>query len=223
MRTLAACALAAALAACGPRLDRPFRLGVVLPLGPRAAEAAARLGLDLTDAPPPGAALEPAEENGAVASAARLRFLWSRGAAEGRAGVYFVLPPAPAGRELTDYPEEWQALARSAREAGLLRPVIEGGAAEPIETPDGLSAAAWRFAGRRYAVYVNAAPAAVALPDAALADARALLEPRSDPRESLTPCGAGLCLRPGGVLWLEGRLGAASPPVPEPAPAEEAP
>lgn len=205
MRALALAALLAG--ACAPEPAR-FRVGAVLPVTPRAGAALAGLGWELAETAPAGAVLESAAgPDGATLPAARLRFLWARAAAEGRPGVFFVLPPVPAGRELVDYPEEWQAIARSAREIEALRPVLESGPGTPVPAAPGLTARAWNAGGRRYALFVNAGAAPAPVPDAELDGARALFAPRADPRQDLTACEGGSCLGAGGVLWLEGRLG----------------
>jgi hypothetical protein len=115
---------------------------------------------------------------------------------------------------LLDYPEEWQAVARVARELVLMRPVLEEGEAAPLPfpAPGGLESRAWRFAGRRYVLLVNPSAGPVPLEPGLLEPWRALFAVRSDPRQDLAACGSALCLPPGGVLWLEGRRGASGTP-----------
>jgi hypothetical protein len=196
--------LAAALAAaCSPEPRRTFSVGLVGPVAPRVAAEALRLGLAVSEGKPGGAVVEPA------ADWATLRFRAARGAASGADGVYFRLPNAPEGRDLLDYPEEWQAVVRAARELSAMRAVLERGMTvpPPFPVPGGLEARAWTYGGRRYVLLVNPSGAGAPLDAGALAPWRALFEVRSDPRQALKRCGSGLCLPAGAALWLEGRLG----------------
>lgn len=205
-RVLAAClALSCALPA-----RAGFTAGVLEPVTAGVAAEARRLGLESAAAAPAGAAEEsaiaaPAEKGGAerVADFARLRFLAWRAAARGASGVWFKLPAVdPAA-----YPEEWQALARVARELAAARPVLDEGApaSAPFAVPAGVLARSWTRGGRRYALLVNDGAGPAALDAGALAEWRALFAARSDPRLVLPACGEASCLPPGGVLWLEGR------------------
>lgn len=134
----------------------------------------------------------------------RLRFLAARAAAAGAPGVTFRLP-APSPLEAHDYPEEWQAMRRLAREAAQWHDVARGAPAAPPFAAPGLLARAWSRHGRRYALLVNDTAAPLPLDPALLAPWRALFEVRADAREALRPCPAGLCLEPGRALWLESR------------------
>lgn len=214
-RLLAAVLLAAG--ACAPEKAREFELGLIGPVGAGVARAARASGLSIREAAPEGADAAPAavvlsssswrtEER--LADWAALRQLVARAVVRGRRGVFFVLPATPAGKELTHYPEEWQALERVARETSALRPIIESGvpADEPFPLPEGVEGRAWRFRGRLYLLLVNDSRAAAPLPVDALKPWRALYEVRADAREVLSPCPAGRCLPAGRALWLEGRL-----------------
>lgn len=206
--------LAAALAAaCSAEPRRPFPVGLLGPVSSRVAAEAGRLGLDVSDTPAADAAIETAalaDVNGsgaAIADWTTLRFAAARAAANGAAGVYFRLPAMPDGRDLLDYPEEWQAVVRAAREPAAMRPVLEEGKAAPppFEVPDGLTARAWTRLGRGYLLLVNSSGADAALDGEDLVPWRALFEVRSDARELLRPCGEKLCIPPGKALWLEAR------------------
>lgn len=219
MRRLLAALLPLALAAACSRRPpaRTFELGLRAPVGPGVAAAARAEGLTIRDSAPDGfdelhagVALAgpagPAAER--LADWAMLRLLVARAAVRGRAGVLFTLPRTTDARELTDFPEEWQALARVAREAAALRPILESGvdAPDPFPVPDGVEARAWRFDGRLYVLLVNDSGAGAPLPADALRPWRALFEVRADARELLVPCEDAACLPPGRALWLEGRL-----------------
>lgn len=212
MKTLLAAALL--LAACAPEAERSFEVGVIGPAGPRVAAAARAEGMVVADAVPERADLHhagvpiPASSDERLADWSRLRLLVSLAEVNGRAGAFFTLPKAAPGRELTDYPEEWQALARVARETDALRPILESGleAPAPFPTPEGVAVRAWRFRGRLYVLLVNEGPRPAPLAVEALKPWRALFEARADARELLVPCGAGLCLPGERALWLEGRL-----------------
>ncbi len=199
--------LTALCAACGPRPSRTFTLGLLAPVGPRDAESAGRLGLTVVDRAPSGAAMESAAAGEKIADWNRLRFLAALAAAEGKTGIFFLLPVPPAGRALVDYPEEWQALARVARELRAVRPILEQGVETlpAVPLPPGVEGRAWDFLGRPYLLLVNASDAPVPVDAAPLARFRALFEVRADARELLVPCAGELCLAPGRVLWLEGR------------------
>lgn len=212
MRTFLAAALL--LAACAPEPQRAFELGLIGPAGPGVEAAARAEGLVVVAAVPERADLHhagvplPASSEERMADWSRLRLLVSLAAVRGRAGVFFTLPKAAPGRELTNYPEEWQALARVARETAALRPILESGleAPAPFPTPEGVAVRAWRYRGRLYLLLVNEAarPAPLAVDD--LKPWRALFEARADARELLVPCGSGRCLPGERAIWLEGRL-----------------
>ncbi len=183
-----------------------FVVGLLEPVTPRVAARAASLGLASAAVAPRGADGESAGEI-RVDDWTRLRFLTARALARSREGVFFRLPGSPAGRDILDYPEEWQALSRVARELRAVRPVLDEGApaAAPFSVP-GVEARAWSRSGRLYVLLVNVSGGPVPLDGAALSSWRALFEARSAPAENLLPCAAGLCLPAEGVLWLEGRL-----------------
>ncbi|MDX6769394.1 MAG: hypothetical protein SF051_07665 [Elusimicrobiota bacterium] len=205
-------ALLLALAACSPEPRRAFRVGLLGPLEAKGLAEAARLGLVVALEAPAGAAVEPAADaDGRTKPASALFFAATRAAVRGSVGVYFVPPPFPATYGWTDYPEEWQAMARTARRLAALRPVIEAGAdaPAPFAAAPGLEVRAWRLRGRRYAALVNDTASPLPVDAAALAPWRALFEPRADAREALSACAGGLCLPPGRALWLEGRPGGA--------------
>lgn len=191
----------AALAACGA-VERPFPVGLVGPVSSSLAAEAARLGLIVVDSAPSGSAV-----SGVVTSRDGLRLAAARAAVAGASG-FFVRPGSPEGRDLLDYPEEWQAPSRVLRELSALRPVLEGGAlvALPFPVPAGLEARAWRFGGRVYVVLANPTAGAVRLDAERLAGWRALFSERADAARALGvevgPCQLG----PGRALWLEGRL-----------------
>jgi len=205
---------AAVLAACRAEPSRPFPIGLLQPLSPRVAAEAARLGLDVAAAVPEGAASafagapSPRVGDEVAADWNVLRLLAAGAAADGARGFYFRLPPAPAGRDHIDFPEELQAPVRALRELQALRPVLERGAdaAAPFAAPAGVRTRAWRFRGREYLVLVNASSVDAAFEGEVFEGRRALFEARSDARRVLTPCGARFCLTAGRALWLEGRL-----------------
>lgn len=207
MRTIVTAVLMALAAACAPERSREFELGLIGPVGPGVAAAARAAGMTIREAAPVGAVTRGAGAE-RMADWSELRLHVARAAIEGRTGVFFILPKTADGRELTAYPEEWQALARVAREAAAIRPMLESGleAAVPFPVPEGVQARAWRYQGRLYALLVNDSGAeAVVSPDA-FRPWRALFEVRADARDLLVPCAAGRCLPAGRVLWLEGRL-----------------
>lgn len=202
------------VAACAPEPERAFDLGLIGPVGPGLEAAARAEGLVIAEAAPERADLHhagvpvPTSSEERLADWSRLRLLVSLAAVRGREGVFFTLPKAAPGEELTNYPEEWQALARVARETAALRPILEAGleTPAPFPTPEGLAVRAWRYRGRLYLLLVNESgrPAPLAVDE--LKPWRALFEARADARELLVPCGAGRCLPGERALWLEGRL-----------------
>jgi|CXWL01.1.fsa_nt_gi hypothetical protein len=202
-------------AACSSKTGRAFPIGILGPVSPHAAAEAVRLGLVVAQSPPAGAAVVAAAVPGAsggsleiMADWETLRFLAARAAARGAAGVFFRLPASPEGRDLLDYPEEWQALSRVAREMTAMQPLLEEGSivATPFAAAQGLEARAWVYRGRRYGLLVNSSSMDVAFDADAIAPWRVLFEVRADARELLVPCGVKFCLPPGRALWLEGRL-----------------
>ncbi len=207
MRTIVAAALLALAVACAPERSREFELGLIGPVGPGVASAARAAGMTIREAAPEGADTRSAGAE-RMADWSELRLRVAQAAIEGRTGVFFTLPKTADGRELTAYPEEWQALARVARETAALRLILESGAeaAVPFSVPQGVSARAWRFQGRLYVLLVNGAVLSGPMPQESLRPWRALFEVRADARDLLIPCGGGRCLSAGRVLWLEGRL-----------------
>ena len=207
MRTIVAAALLALAVACAPERSREFELGLSGPVGPGGASAARAAGMTIREAAPEGADTRSAGAE-RMADWSELRLRVAQAAIEGRTGVFFTLPKTADGRELTAYPEEWQALARVARETAALRLILESGAeaAVPFSVPQGVSARAWRFQGRLYVLLVNGAVLSGPMPQESLRPWRALFEVRADARDLLIPCGGGRCLSAGRVLWLEGRL-----------------
>lgn len=193
--------LSSAAAAAG------FNAGVLDPAAPHAAEVQ-RLGFEAAAEAPAGAAVESAGKE-RMADHAKLRFLLWRAVAQGASGIWFQLP----GGNLLGYPEEWQALARLARELRAARPIIDGGAAgpTPFPAPPGVFVRSWTRYGRRYVLLVNASAAPAPLPADLLEPWRAMFAVRADARQLLPTCGRALCLPPEGVLWLEGRLGSGVP------------
>lgn len=217
MRRLLFAGLLALATACAPEKAREFELGLIGPVGPGVASAARAASLTIRESAPegadaasaavalPGSAWRSAER---LADWSTLRQIVARAAVRERAGVFFILPASAVGKELTDFPEEWQALDRVGRETAALRPMLESGveADVPFPIPDGVEARAWRFRGRLYLLLVNDAAEAAPLPLDALKPWRALFEVRADARDLLVPCAAGRCLPAGRALWLEGRL-----------------
>lgn len=216
MRRILAAALLAG-AACAPEKSRDFELGLLGPVGPGVEAAARAAGMSIRETPPNGAdalsagvpiagASGRSEER--LADWSRLRLLVAGAAVRGRTGVFFTLPLAKDGRELTAYPEEWQALARVARETSAMRPILEGGieTAAPFGVPAGVETRAWRFQGRPYVLLVNDTELPVPIDPESLKPWRALFEVRADARDLLPACGTGRCLPAGRVIWLEGRL-----------------
>lgn len=201
-------ALLALTSACAPEASREFELGLLGPVGPGVAAAARAEGMTVRDSAPKNADKHDAGVGGRMADWSRLRLCVGQAAVRGRTGVLFKLPGG-AGGEASDYPEEWQALARVARETAALRPILRFGveADLPFSVPVGVAARAWRHQGRLYVLLVNATSRPLPIPALSLAPWRALFEVRADPRELLAPCGGGLCLPADRVLWLEGRFG----------------
>ena len=206
-------ALLAAAAACSPEPRRAFPVGFLEPVSLRVAEESRRQGLELAAQAPAGAAVVSSavalKGDGEVAEDwGKLRFLTARAVAGGAGGVFFRLPSAPAGRDLLEYVEEWQAIDRVARELIVMRPILQGGdsAPAPFAVPVGMESRSWTYQGRRYALLVNASGTSLPLEERILAPWRALFAVRSDPRQVLSSCGKDLCLPAEGVLWLEGRL-----------------
>ena len=203
-----------AAAACSPEPRRAFPVGFLEPVSPRVAAQAKRSGLATAEQAPTGAAVVSAAlpVNGGsgevTADRSRLRFLTARAVAAGSAGVFFTLPRTPAGHDLLEFTEEWQAVDRVSRELLSMRPMLEGGAPAPapFAVPAGVELRSWLFRGRRYVLLVNPSGGPLPLDEASLGPWRALFAVRSDARELLPPCGMGHCLPPEGVLWLEGRL-----------------
>lgn len=202
---------AALLAACSPEPRRAFPVGFKGQVSPRVAAEAARLGLTVADQPPSGAAIEAAAVPGGApemtADWETLRFLAGRAAVKGAGGIFFRLTSAPQGRELLDYPEEWQAPVRALRELQAMRPVLEGGrqATVPFLVPPGIETRAWSYQNRQYVLLVNSSSVAVHIDAEELARWRVLFEVRSDARHVLSLCGSHRCLPGQSVLWLEGR------------------
>ncbi len=217
MRRALAAALLALAAACAPEKARDFELGLLAPVGPQVEAAALAAGMTVRAELPADSDFHSAGVSFTGASGrteerladwAQLRLLVARAAVRGRTGVFFSLPPSADGRELTGYPEEWQALLRVAREAAAMRPVLESGvsAAVPFSVPEGVEARAWRFQGRLYVLLVNDTALAAAVSEGDLKPWRALFEARADARNLLVACAQGRCLPAQRVLWLEGRL-----------------
>lgn len=203
--------------ACAPEKAREFEIGLIGPVSPGVAADARLLGMSVREAPSEGAAAHGAgvaftgpsgraEER--MADWSHLRLLVGSAAVAGQTGVFFVLPKTPEGRDLTSYPEEWQALARVARETAAIRPILEAGIETdmPFSVPGGVAYKAWRYQGRLYLLLVNRGSQAAAVSGDNLKSWRALFEVRADPRDLLVPCNEGLCLPAERVLWLEGRL-----------------
>lgn len=215
MKRLLAAALLAA-AACAPEKSREFEIGLIGPVGPGAGAAARAAGLSIREAAPEGAQTHhagvsivgPSRGRERMADWFQLRLLIARAVVGGATGVFFTLPETDDGREASSYPEEWQALARAAREAAAMRPVLESGleAAVPFEVPDGVKSRAWRFRGRLYVLLVNDAKIEALIETEPLRPWRALFEVRADARDLLVACEGGRCLPARRVLWLEGRL-----------------
>lgn len=219
MRRAAAAVLLALASACAPEKARDFEFGLLGPVGPGLAAAAREAGLSIRESAPEGAdehsaAVSFKGPSGAVeermADWSRLRLLVARAFVRDRTGVFFTLPRSPDGREAHSYPEEWQALARVARETSALRTIIEAGveAAPPLAVPEGIEARAWRYQGRLYVLLVNDGAKPIPMPQESLQAWRALFEVRADAREFLVPCGGKgrSCLPSERALWLEGRL-----------------
>lgn len=217
MRPAIAAALLALAAACSPGKSRDFELGLLAPVGPGVESAARAAGMAVRAAAPEGADArsaglafmgDPGRTEERMAEWSHLRLLVASAAVRGRAGVFFTLPKSSDGRELTAYPEEWQALARVARETAMVRPILESGreAPVPFAVPEGVSARAWRFQGRLYVLLVNDGSRPVPISEESLKPWRALFEVRADARNLLAACGDKRCLSAERVMWLEGRL-----------------
>ena len=201
--------LAAMLAACSPEPRRAFPIGLQGPVSPRVSAEATRLGLVVAEPTPEGAVVEAAAAVSGVAADWRtLRLLSARAAVNGSGGFFFQLPSMSAGRDILDFPEEWQAPARVLRELQAVRPVLEDGLDTPLPfiVPTGAAARAWVFRRRVYVLLVNPSVVDAPFDPDALRTWRALFEVQSDARQVLSPCGAKRCLAPGAALWLEGRL-----------------
>ncbi|MFI5361860.1 MAG: hypothetical protein ACHQ49_07815 [Elusimicrobiota bacterium] len=201
-----------AAAACSPRPPRPFPVGFLAPVSPRVAAEARRLGLEITPQAPQGAevvaAARKVKDGEVMQDWARLRCEAAGAAARGASGLFFRLPSAPAGHDLLEYVEEWQALGRVLREILLMRPILQRGETipAPFAASSGVDRRAWSYEGRSYALLVNSSGAPVPLRENELLPWRALFFVRADAREALAACGREFCLPPEGVLWLEGRV-----------------
>lgn len=219
MMRVAAAVLLALACACAPEKARDFELGLLGPVGPGLAAAAREAGLSIRESVPAGAdehsaAVSFKGPSGAVeermADWSHLRLLVARAVVRERTGVFFTLPKSPDGRGAHSYPEEWQALARVARETAALRPIIESGVEDtpPLAVPEGIEARAWRYQGRLYVLLVNDGADPILMPQESLQAWRALFEVRADARELLVPCDSQgrRCLPPERALWLEGRI-----------------
>lgn len=207
MRRFLAAALLALSAACAPEKSREFELGLIGPVGPGVAAAARAAGMAIREAAPEGTDTRSAGAE-RMADWSGLRLQVAQAVIEGRTGVYFTLPKTAEGREATSYPEEWQALARVARETIAVRPILESGLVVPVPfpVPEGVESRAWRFQGRLYVLLVSGASSSGPMSDESLKAWRALFEVRADARDLLVSCGGGRCLPPERVLWLEGRI-----------------
>lgn len=206
----AALLLAAAAFAAEP--GAVFPVGLLGPVSPRISVESARLGLEVADVVPEGAvtvsAASPSATGGEIAADwSALRRAGALAAADGARGFFLRLPSAPAGRDLLDFPEEWQSPSRALRELQAMRPVLEhgAGAAVPFNAPAGVRARAWRHRGRLYVVLVNASEAEAPFEGGEFESFRALFEPRADARQAMRVCGVRFCLPAGRALWLEGR------------------
>lgn len=217
MKRILAAAFLALASACAPEKPRNFEVGLLSPVGDGVASAARAAGMSVREAAPEGADTRSAAASFAGASGkaeermsdwSHLRLLVARAAVHGRTGIFFTLPKPSDGRELTAFPEEWQALAHVARETAAMRPILERGieADVPFAVPQGVAARAWRFHGRLYVLLVNESALAAPMPQENLIPWRALFEVRADARDILSACGDGLCLPAGRALWLEGRF-----------------
>lgn len=207
MRRFLAAALLTLWAACAPEKSRDFEVGLIGPVGPGVAAAARAAGLAIREASPTGADTRSAGVE-RLADWSELRLRVAQAAVEGRTGVYFTLPKSAEGLEVSSYPEEWQALARVARETAAMRPILEAGveAAPPLLVPDVVRARAWRYQGRLYVLLVNGSANAAPIDVESLKPWRALFEARADARGLLVPCRGAMCLPGGRAVWLEGRL-----------------
>jgi hypothetical protein len=205
-------ALIVAGGACSREPHRAFRVGLLDPVSPRLAAEARRIGLEIAAQAPAGAAVVsaavPLKKGEFTGDWARLRFLTAQAVAAGSSGVFLRLARTPAGQDLLDYPEEWQAVARVSRELLSMQAILQSGApvSVPFAVPTGLESRAWASRGRRYVLLVNNSDQPQPLEYGSLAPWRSLFSVRSDARQILRDCGADHCLAPGGVLWLEGRL-----------------
>lgn len=86
-----------------------------------------------------------------------IRFMSYLSVLHGARGIFFYRLTKPGPSTLFEYPEEYQAVARVARELRALQPVFEGGKPVPLPfglTP-GLEARAWRYRMRDYVLVLN--------------------------------------------------------------------
>ncbi|MEK7389807.1 MAG: hypothetical protein AAB036_08910 [Elusimicrobiota bacterium] len=205
MRRCLSAALLAVSVACACETALGFELGLLTPV-PAGMESAARTaGVSLHAAVPEGADTQLLGA-GSLDSWAHLRFLVARAAVKGRKGLVLAFPPG--SKDLSVYPEEWQALARVAREIAVMRPIMEAGVETPVPfaVPAGASARAWLYKRRLYVLMVNESSRAVPIAEETVRPWRALFEVRTDARDLLIPCAISRCLGAQQVLWLEGRL-----------------
>lgn len=145
---------------------------------------------------------------GRFPEAEEIRFMTYLSVMHGAEGIFFFRLRHPDGRLLTDEPELWNRVAKTARELAALAPVWVGGKPAPLpfpSDPDGPEARCWSYGGRRYVVLANRSaevPAAVAA--SVLGGTwRALFEDRRDPSDSLINKGGGWFLKPHQILVLE--------------------
>lgn len=129
----------------------------------------------------------------------------------GAKGLFYYTLKRGDGSSLLEWPELWQATARTAREMRAMQPIWSANRRVPLPfapKPGGLEAACWRWRGRDYLVLVNRHPDKLLRVPSKLLDRswRPLFEMRRDPKELLKTANGEHYLPPLRVLVLESRV-----------------
>ncbi len=137
-----------------------------------------------------------------------IRFMSYLSVLHGARGLFYFRFTTPGGRPLVDEPENWQAVARVAREMRSLKPMLAGGRLIKLPfppNPDGPESRCWGHTGRDTCVLINRRKDVMLRFPEEINNQRwrPLFENRREIRELLQPVGRGWYLRPHQVLVLE--------------------
>lgn len=129
----------------------------------------------------------------------------------GAKGLFYYTLKRDDGSSLLEWPELWQATARTAREMRAMQPIWSANRRVPLPflpKPGGVEAACWRWRGRDYLVLVNRhVDKQLKVPSKLLDRSwRPLFEFRRDPRDVLKAAHGEHYLPPLRVLVLESRV-----------------